>query len=160
MNLEEWQSAKERATRFDVGISWFYKISRRYRLTSSYKALTRPGAPRKLSDEEIAKLEQLVKENQSATLKELKQIGDFPVGITTTIHNILRQKLQLAYKKRPNKIEMKSRKLVKNGKSQPNNSAERVVCLDESTEAIVYEGGLSAKFFKTWVKECLLKTLP
>jgi len=30
---------------------------------------------------------------------------------------------------------------------------------DGSTEAIVYEGGLTGELFKTWLKECLLKTL-
>ena len=202
--LEVGQSAKEVAYRFDVSISWVYKISRRSRLTGSYKALPRPGAPRKLSDEEIGKLEQLVKENPSATLKELKQIGGFHVGITT-IHNILRQKLKLTYKKtlfaaEQNREDVKEarEKWEKESQGIP---ASCIVCLDESniktsmvrlygrgkrgqrvkgyipdarwkslsilsslradgsTEAIVYEGGLSAEFFKTWVKECLLKTL-
>ena len=30
---------------------------------------------------------------------------------------------------------------------------------DGSTEAIVYEGALTGELFKTWLKECLLKTL-
>ena len=30
---------------------------------------------------------------------------------------------------------------------------------DGSTEAIVYEGGLTGELFKKWLKECLLKTL-
>ena len=30
---------------------------------------------------------------------------------------------------------------------------------DGSTEAMVYEGGLTGELFKTWLEECLLKTL-
>lgn len=79
-------------------ISWVYKIYRRYRTTGSYHALPRPGAPRKLSHDDIKKLEKLVADNPSATLKELKQMGDFSVGLTT-IHKILREELKITYKK-------------------------------------------------------------
>ena len=30
---------------------------------------------------------------------------------------------------------------------------------DGSTQAIVYEGGLTGELFKTWLEECLLETL-
>ena len=33
------------------------------------------------------------------------------------------------------------------------------LCSDDSTEAMVYEGGLTGELFKTWLEECLLKTL-
>ena len=57
--LQSGQLAKDVAARFYVGISWVYKISRRYKQTGSYKALPRPGVPRKLKDEDIRKLAQL-----------------------------------------------------------------------------------------------------
>lgn len=96
--LQNGQPAKDVSARFDVGISWVYKIYRRYRTTGSYQALPRPGAPRKLSHDDIKKLEKLVADNPSATLKELKQMGDFSVGLTT-IHKILREELKITYKK-------------------------------------------------------------
>ena len=106
--LQSGQLAKDVAARFDVGISWVYKISRRYRETGSYKALPRPGAPRKLKYEDILKLEQLVKDNPSATLDELKQLSGLTVG-RSTIHKILREELNITYKKKhflqQNKIE-------------------------------------------------------
>ena len=104
--LQTGQIAKDVAVRFDVGISWVYKIRKRYKETGSYKALPRPGAPRKLTTEDLIKLEKLVKDNPSATLEELKQLSGFSVA-RSTIHRILREELKITYKKkhysRPNK---------------------------------------------------------
>ena len=96
--LNELQSAKEVAIRFDVCVSWVYKIFRRYKTTGSYKALSRPGASRKLQNEDVKKLEELVKENPSATLEELKRMSGLPVG-RSTIHRILTKELKITYKK-------------------------------------------------------------
>ena len=96
--LNELQPVKEVAIRFDVCVSWVYKIFRRYKTTGSYKALSRPGAPRKLQNEDVKKLEELVKENPSATLEELKQMSVLPVG-RSTIHRILTKELKITYKK-------------------------------------------------------------
>ena len=57
--LNELQPAKEVAIHFDVCVSWVYKIFRRYKTTRSYKALSRLGAPRKLQNEDVKKLEEL-----------------------------------------------------------------------------------------------------
>ena len=96
--LNELQPAKEVAIRFDVCVSWVYKIFRRYKTTGSYKALSRPGAPSKLQNEDVKKLEELVKENPSATLEELKRMSVLPVG-RSTIHRILTKELKITYKK-------------------------------------------------------------
>ena len=92
--LQSGQIAKDVTIRFDVGISWVYKIRKRYKETGSYKALPRPGAPQKLSTEDLIKLEKLVKDNPSATLEELKQLSGFAVG-RSTIHRILREQLKI-----------------------------------------------------------------
>ena len=55
--LQSGQLAKNVAAGFDICIICVYKINRRCKQTGSYKALPRPGAPRKLKDEDIQKLE-------------------------------------------------------------------------------------------------------
>ena len=105
--LQMGQMVKEVARRFDVGISWVYKIRKRYKETGSYKALPRPGAPRKLTTEDLIKLEKLVKDNPSATLEELKQLSGFAVG-RSTIHRILREELKITYKKNTFRSRTKS----------------------------------------------------
>lgn len=107
--LQNGQPVKDVCARFDVGISWVYKIYRRYKTTGSYKALPRPGAPRKLSDDDIKRLEKLVADNPSATLQELKQLGGFSVGLTT-IHKVLRKQLKITYKKNAFCSRTKSRR--------------------------------------------------
>ena len=96
--LQQGQKARDVAVRFDVCISWVYKIRKRFIDTGSYEALPRPGAPRKFSDDDINKLYELVKNNPSATLDELRTMGNFHVG-RTTIHRVLRNKLKITYKK-------------------------------------------------------------
>ena len=54
--------------------------------------------PRKLQNEDVKKLEELVKENPSATLEELKRMSGLPVG-RSTIHRILTKELKITYKK-------------------------------------------------------------
>ena len=95
--LHNKQSAKDVAIRFDVGISWVYKISKRFRDTGSYKALPRSGRPRKLSVEDINKISEMVKINPSLTLDEIKERGNFTAS-RTTIHRAL-QKLEYTHKK-------------------------------------------------------------
>lgn len=105
--LQGGQIAKEVAIRFDVGISWVYKIKRRFNDTGSYKALHRSGRPRKLTEENVNKISEMVKANPSLTLDEIREKGNFSVG-RTTIYRTL-QRLKLTYKKkhflRQNKIE-------------------------------------------------------
>ena len=96
--LHNKQSAKDVAIRFDVGISWVYKISKRFRDTGSYKALPRSGRPRKLSVEDINKISEMVKINPSLTLDEIKERGKFTASCTT-IHRAL-QKLEYTHKKK------------------------------------------------------------
>ena len=202
--LHEGQMAKEVAKRFDVCISWVYKIKKRFELTGSYKALPRCGAPRKMTEADMKKLALLVKENPSATLDELKELGNFSVG-RTTIYRALNE-LDITYKKKmlfaaeQNREDVKQNRQEWVEKSQSwdiNNlvfldessiktsmvslygwglSGERVkdyvpdarwkslsilssLRIDGSTEAMVYEGGLTGDLFKAWLKECLLPTL-
>ena len=86
------------AQRFDVAKSFVYKIYKRYKETGSYEAFRQPGVKRKLKDEEIQRLKDLVAENPSATLDELKELGNFAV-CRTTIYNTLKN-LKITYKKK------------------------------------------------------------
>ena len=86
------------AKRFDVAKSFVYKIYKRYKDTGSYEALRQPGVKPKLTSEDIEKLKILVSENPSATLDELRELGNFSV-CRTTIHNTLK-KLKITYKKK------------------------------------------------------------
>ena len=86
------------AKRFDVAKSFVYKIYKRYKDTGSYEALRQPGVKPKLTNEDIERLKFLVAENPSATLDELRKLGNFAV-CRTTIHNMLK-KLKITYKKK------------------------------------------------------------
>ena len=81
--LQSGQPAKEVAPRFDVGISWVYKINKRFRDTGSYKALPRSGRPRKLNEEDVSKISEMVKKNPSLTLDEIKEKGNFTTSYST-----------------------------------------------------------------------------
>jgi len=95
--LQSGQPAKEVAPRFDVGISWVYKIRKRFCDTGSYKALPRSGRPRKLNEEDVNKISEMVKINPSLTLVEIKEKGNFTTSCST-IHRAL-QRLGHTYKK-------------------------------------------------------------
>ena len=98
--LEKGQMPKDVAVRFDVSISWVYKIKKRFEVTGNYQALHRSGRPRKYSEDDVRKISEIVKKKPSATLKEIRQLVNFRVGITT-IHRILRDILNFTYKKSP-----------------------------------------------------------
>ena len=95
--LQSGQPAKGIAPRFDVGISWVYKIKKRFRDTGSYKALPRSGRPRKLNEEDVNKISEMVKINPSLTLDEIKGEENFAISCAT-IHRALRR-LGHTYKK-------------------------------------------------------------
>ena len=97
--IEAGEVGTQVAKRFDVAKSFVYKIYKRYKDTGSYEALLQPGVKPKLTDEDIEKLKILVSENPSATLDELRELGNFKV-CRTTIHNTLK-KLKITYKKSP-----------------------------------------------------------
>ena len=96
--LQNGQTAQDVAVRFDVSISWVYKVSKRFNDTGSYKALHRSGRPRKLTQENIHTIFEMVKTNPSLTLDEIRRNGNFPVSLAT-IHRVL-QVLNVTYKKK------------------------------------------------------------
>ena len=101
------------AKRFDVAKSFVYKIYKRYKQTGSYEALRQPGVKPKLTNEEIEKLKILVSENPSATLDELRVLGNFMVCRTTNYNYNTLKKLKITYKKSPFRGRTKARRCRK-----------------------------------------------
>ena len=95
--LHNEQSAEQVAIRFDVSMSWVYKIKKRFQDTGSYEALRRSGRPKKLSEEDVNKISDMLKANPSLTLDEIKEKVKFKASCTT-IYRAL-QRLKLTYKK-------------------------------------------------------------
>ena len=87
------------AARFVVSESWVYKIFDRYKRTGKYEALKSPGAPRKLTEQDMKKLAALVKKYPDATLKELIEKGKFKVS-ESGLHRILHRDLKITFKKK------------------------------------------------------------
>ena len=95
--LHKGQMAKDVAVRFDVSLSWVYKIKKRFEVSGNYQALPRSGRPRKFSDDDVLKISEIVKNNPSATLREIRELVNFRIGITT-LHRILRNILDSVVK--------------------------------------------------------------
>ena len=87
------------AKQFAVSPSWIYKILDRYKTTGKYSALKSPGAPRKLTKQDMKKLAALIKKYPDATLKELIEKGKFKVT-ESGLHRILRRDVKITLKKR------------------------------------------------------------
>ena len=85
-NLKKW------------GVAEAIGLKKRFELTGNYQSLHRSGRPRKYNKDDVVKISEIVKKNPSTTLKEIRQLVNFRVGITT-IHRILRDILNFTYKK-------------------------------------------------------------
>ena len=96
--IKDGATVKDVATRFVVSESWVYKIFDRYKRTGKYEALKSPGAPRKLTKQDMKKLTALIKKYPDATLKELIEKGKFKVT-ESGLHRILRRDLKITFKK-------------------------------------------------------------
>ena len=96
--IEAGESVEDVAKRFVVSKSWVYKILDRYKTTGKYEALKSPGAPRKLTKQDIKKLAALIKKYPDATLKELIEEGKFKIT-ESGLHRILRRDLKMTFKK-------------------------------------------------------------
>ena len=97
--IKDGATVKDVATRFVVSESWVYKILDRYKTTGTYEALKSPGAPRKLTKQDMKKLTALIKKYPDATLKELIEKGKFKVS-ESGLHRILRRDLKITFKKK------------------------------------------------------------
>lgn len=96
------------AQRLEVGLSWVYKLLRRYRATGSYEALPlNAGAKSKLSESDLEHLRQTVHEHPDATLEELKDLTGFTVSIAT-ISRALNKRLKITVKKNASRQRTKS----------------------------------------------------
>ena len=102
-------SVKDIASHLQVSQRWIYTILKRYKETGSYKALPIPGAKRKLSEEDVTRLLELIKQYPDATLSELKDKGNFHVSIPTLYRTLIRA--GITYKKRPLERANKTEKM-------------------------------------------------
>ena len=92
-------SVKDIASHLQVSQRWIYTILKRYRETGKYEALPIPGAKRKLCEDDVTRLLELIKQHPDATLSELKDKGNFCVSIPTLHRTLIRA--GITYKKRP-----------------------------------------------------------
>ena len=144
--LQSGQLAKDVAARFYVGISFVYKISRRYKETGSYKALPRPGAPRKLKDEDIQNREDV---KQAREKWKIESIDILPERVVCLDESNIKTSMVRCYGRGKRGERVKGYIPDASWGSLSILSSLRI---DGSTEAIVYEGGLDGEFFKQCVK--------
>ena len=93
-------SVKDIASQLQVSQRWIYTILKRYKETGNYEALPIPGAKRKLSEEDVTRLLELIK---------LKDKGNFIVSIPTLYRTLIRA--GITYKKRPLERANKTEKM-------------------------------------------------
>jgi transposase len=98
-NISQRQLAKQ----FRVALSFVEKILKQHRETGSVAAKKRLNqTPTKLNDEQLKVLEQLVEENNDATLEELRDLLEQKTGVRigrSTVDRML-NKLDLTVKKK------------------------------------------------------------
>lgn len=100
---KEKLSIRKLAERFKVAKSFVQKILKQFQETGDVRAKKRGGSPpRKLNDEQVVTLVEIIDENNDATLEEIGVLLEEKTNVkvsTTTIWNISK-KLNYSFKKK------------------------------------------------------------
>lgn len=100
-DFEEGISPVELASRYRVALSWIYKLAEQQRELGHIRPLSgNAGRPAKLAAH-AGQLRQIVAQYPDATLADLRQKLDIPVGISTLCRAL--QALKLTLKKSPSR---------------------------------------------------------
>jgi transposase len=90
---------KEVACSFDVSEAWVRRLKQRRRQWGTIAPLPgRYGQPYRLSEEDLRRLCGLVEQHPDATLRQLRQRMEMPVGLATVFRALRR--MQLSFKKK------------------------------------------------------------
>jgi transposase len=96
---EAGHKTKQVARLFGVSPAWVRRLKQRRRELGTIEPLPgRFGQPRRLSEADLGRLRGLVEQHPDATLRELREKLDMPLGLTTVFRALKRMRLSLKKK--------------------------------------------------------------
>jgi len=96
---KQGKALKEIMDELQVSESFVYSVLRNYRLTNQIATIKKKsGRKRKLSEEQLEEIRQMIVKQPDSTLEEIKESLGLEIAIST-LHYIVRDSLNFRYKK-------------------------------------------------------------